>query len=201
MDVLKDRLYVEKADSMARRAAQTTIYRILNAITRMLAPILAFTSEEIWSYMPHTSADDARSVLFNEIPPARTAYADAAFEARWKRIHDLRDTVQKALETARTAKIIGGSLDAKVTLFCDDDLLPFVKEIEALLPTVLIVSKVEICGSGVGEFTGDMAGLSVTVEHAAGEKCCRCWAYTGDVAVQGDEQGLCARCAAILHNE
>ncbi len=198
LDVLKDRLYVEKADSKARRAAQTTIYRILNTITRMLAPILAFTSEEIWGYMPHTADEDARSVLLNEIPQPDNSYADAAFEEKWDRIHALRDNVQKALENARTAKIIGGSLDAKVTLFCDSELLPFVTEIKDLLPTVLIVSQVEICGEGNGEFVGDMTGLSVTVEHASGEKCCRCWAYTGDVAADGEHQGLCARCAAIL---
>lgn len=198
LDVLKDRLYVEKADSKARRAAQTTIYRILNTITRMLAPILAFTSEEIWGYMPHTADDDARSVMLNEIPQPDNTYADAAFEEKWNRIHALRDNVQKALENARTAKIIGGSLDAKVTLFCDADLLPFVTEIKNLLPTVLIVSQVDVCGEGNGEFTGDMAGLSVTVEHASGEKCCRCWAYTGDVAAEGEHKGLCARCAAIL---
>ena len=198
LDVLKDRLYVEKADSKARRAAQTTIYRILNTITRMVAPILAFTAEEIWGFMPHAAEDDARSVLFNEIPQASDAYADAAFEEKWSRIHALRDTVQKALETARTAKIIGGSLDAKVTLYCDGDLLPFVTEIKDLLKTVLIVSQVEVCGEGKGEFEGEFAGLTVTVEHAAGEKCCRCWAYTGDVATEGEHQGLCARCAAIL---
>ncbi len=198
LDVLKDRLYVEKADSRARRAAQTTIYRILNTITRMLAPILAFTSEEIWGYMPHTADDDARSVLLNEIPQPDNSYADAAFEEKWSRIHALRDNVQKALENARTAKIIGGSLDAKVTLFCDSELLPFVIEIKDLLSTVLIVSQVEVCGEGTGEFVGDMAGLSVTVEHASGEKCCRCWAYTDDVSAEGEHQGLCARCAAIL---
>ncbi len=199
LDVLKDRLYVEAADSVDRRAAQTTMYRILNALTRLLAPILAFTSEEIWSFMPHDANDDARSVLLNEMPKAEAMTADAAFEEKWNRIHALRDDVQKALEAARTAKVIGGSLDAKVTLFCNAEILPFVREIEDLLKTVLIVSQVEICENGIGDFAGEFAGLSVSVAHADGEKCCRCWAYSDTVKTDGEAAGLCARCAAILN--
>lgn len=199
LDVLKDRLYVEAAHSNDRRAAQTTMYRILNALTRLLAPILAFTSEEIWSFMPHAEGDDARSVMLNEMPKAEVVTADATFENTWNRIHALRDDVQKALEAARTAKVIGGSLDAKVTLFCNTEILPFVREVEGLLKTVLIVSQVEICQDGTGEYTGDFAGLSVSVAHADGEKCCRCWAYSDTVKADGEAAGLCARCAAILN--
>jgi isoleucyl-tRNA synthetase len=194
LDVLKDRLYVEKADSISRRAAQTAIYRILNTITRLLTPILAFTTEEIWSFMPHSKEDDVRSVLLNEMPQGGTMAEDAAFMEKWDRIHALRDDVQKALETARTAKIIGGSLDAKVTLFCSADLLPFVQSVSDLLKAVLIVSEVTVAAEGEGDYTGETAGLSVTVAHADGGKCCRCWAYSDTV----DENGLCARCAAIL---
>ena len=199
LDVLKDRLYVEAADSDDRRAAQTTMYRILNALTRLLAPILAFTSEEIWSFMPHADGDDVRSVMLNEMPKADVVTADAALEEKWNRIHALRDDVQKALEAARTAKVIGGSLDAKVTLFCNAEILPFVKANEELLKTVLIVSKLEICENGVGDLTGDVAGLSVSVAHADGEKCCRCWAYSDTVKTEGEAAGLCARCASILN--
>jgi len=199
LDVLKDRLYVETADGVDRRAAQTAMYRILNALTRLLAPILAFTSEEIWSFMPHAEGDDARSVLLNDMPKAQAVATDAAFEEKWNRIHALRDDVQKALEAARTAKVIGGSLDAKVTLYCNAELLPFVREIEGLLKTVLIVSQVEICEDGIGDFTGDFEGLSVSVAHADGEKCCRCWAYSDTVKADGEAAGLCARCAAILN--
>ncbi|MBR2338288.1 MAG: isoleucine--tRNA ligase [Clostridia bacterium] len=198
LDVLKDRLYVEKADSVARRAAQTAIYRILNTLTRLLAPILAFTSEEIWGFMPHGAADDARSVLLNEIPQDDAMPTDAVFMEKWDRIHALRDDVQKALEIARTAKVIGGSLDAKVTLFCDEEALPFVESIKELLPSVLIVSQVEIVADGQGDYIGEFAGVSVTVAHAEGGKCCRCWAYSDTVAEDGDHAGLCARCASIL---
>ncbi len=198
LDVLKDRLYVEKADSVSRRAAQTVIYRVLNAITRLLAPILAFTSEEIWSFMPHGAGDDARSVLLNEIPVGGTVAADPAFEEKWARIHALRDDVQKALENARTAKVIGGSLDACVTLYCDEQALAFVQSVSDLLPAVLIVSQVEIVAGTGGDYTGDFAGVSISVAHADGGKCCRCWTYSDTVTEDGETAGLCARCAAIL---
>ncbi len=197
LDVLKDRLYVEKADSVTRRAAQTAIYRILNVLTRLLAPILAFTAEEIWSYLPHSGEEDARSVLFNEIPES-SAVKDKAFMDKWNAIHAVRDDVQKALETARTAKIIGGSLDAKVTLYCKGETLDFVKSVEELLPPVLIVSQVEIADAGEGAFTGAVSGLSVTVAHADGEKCARCWVYSDTVGKDAGHPDLCARCAAIV---
>lgn len=199
LDVLKDRLYVEKADSVSRRAAQTVIYRVLNTLTRLLAPILAFTSEEIWGFMPHGAGDDARSVLLNEIPAGGQVAADPAFEEKWDRIHAIRDDVQKALENARTAKLIGGSLDARVTLYCDEQALDFVQSVSELLPAVLIVSKVDIVSGGTGDYTGDFAGLSVSVAHADGGKCCRCWTYSDTVTEDGDHAGLCARCAAILN--
>lgn len=195
LDVLKDRLYVEKADSVSRRAAQTVIYRTLNTLTRLLAPILAFTSEEIWSFMPHSADEDGRSVLLNEIPAVAEDTVDAAFIEKWDRIHALRDDVQKALENARTAKLIGGSLDAAVTLYCDAQALLFVRSIADLLPSVLIVSDVQIKADGEGEFRGDFTGVTVSVAHASGEKCSRCWVYSDTVTEEG---GLCARCAAIL---
>ncbi len=198
LDVLKDRLYVEKADGATRRAAQTTIYRILNTLTRMLSPILAFTAEEIWSFMPHTADEDARSVMFNELPRVEDMTAiDEAFMARWDRIHAVREDAQKALEIARTSKLIGKSLDAKVTLFADGELLAFLEDVKALLPQALIVSKVEVMG-GNGEFTGELEGLSVTVAHADGEKCCRCWSYDESVGADAEHPDLCARCAALM---
>ena len=198
LDVLKDRLYVEKADSRSRRAAQTAMYRILDALTRMLAPILAFTSEEIWSFMPHGRAEDSRSVLFNEIPRGSDTVKDQAFMDRWERLHAIRNDVQKALETARTAKIIGGPLDAKVALYCKGELLSFVESVKDILPAIFIVSKVDVLADGTGEYTGEVEGLSVTVGHADGEKCARCWTYSETVGKQEGHPDLCARCAAIL---
>ncbi len=198
LDVLKDRLYVEAKTGVKRRAAQTAIYRILNAITRMLAPILAFTSEEIWSFMPHTAEDDARSVLLNEIPEAADV-SDAEFEATWDRIHAIRDDVQKALEVARTAKVIGGSADAKVTLHLGAELLSFAEANRAQLQMALGVSQLILSGEGEGTFKGDLDGLSVTAEHADGGKCVRCWNYSESVKEDGEHAGLCSRCIEVLN--
>ena len=117
LDVIKDRLYVEKSDSLSRRAAQTVIYNILDAMTKMIAPILAFTSEEIWSYMPHRAGDNTGSVSFNQMSKPSGEHFDEAFLSQWERIHCIRDDVTKALELARISKVIGKSLEAKVTLF------------------------------------------------------------------------------------
>ncbi len=199
LDVLKDRLYVEKADSLTRRAAQTTIYRILNTLTRMLSPILAFTAEEIWSFLPHLADEDTRAVVFNEIPDAKQmTVVDEAFMARWDRIHAVREDAQKALEIARTSKLIGKSLDAQVTLYAQGELYDFLKDVEALLPAALIVSKVSVCNDGEGQFNGEVEGLSMTVAHADGEKCCRCWSYDASVGSDADHPELCARCAALM---
>lgn len=199
LDVIKDRLYVEKEDSATRRAAQTTIYTILDTLTRLLAPILAFTSEEIWSYLPHKAGDDPESVMFNEIPSQPHIARDEAFMAKWDQIRALRDDVQKALEIARTAKLIGGSLDAKVTLFAEGDQLAFVRSIETQLPAILIVSAVDVVEGGQGAYTGEVEGLSVTVAHADGHKCSRCWTYSDTVGADAEHTELCARCAAIMH--
>ena len=199
LDVIKDRLYVEKEDSATRRAAQTTIYTILDTLTRLLAPILAFTSEEIWSYLPHKTGDDPESVMFNEIPSQPHIARDDAFMDKWDRIHALREDVQKALEIARTAKLIGGSLDAKVTLFATGDQLAFIRSIKEMLPAILIVSALEIAEDGTGDYTGEVEGVSITVAHADGHKCGRCWSFSDTVGTDAEHPELCARCAAILH--
>jgi len=198
LDVLKDRLYVEKKDSVTRRAAQTVIYTVLDTITRLVSPILAFTAEEIWSYMPHTKADDARAAVLNEMLPPTGLSVDGAFAARWDRIHALRDDVKKALELARNEKVIGASLDAKLTLYCDGELYEFVESIRDELPEIFIVSQLDIVKGAGGECTGEIEGLSVTVSKAGGEKCARCWSYRDSVGSDTENPELCERCASIL---
>lgn len=198
LDVIKDRLYVEKPDSVSRRAAQTAIYKILDAMTRMVSPILAYTSDEIWQYMPHDSSADADCILFNEMPALTGVHVDASFAARWDRIHALRDDVQKVLELARKDKTIGKSLEAKVQLHCDGELYDFVKSVEDELQTAFIVSEVEVIKDSDGKVKGEVEGLSVTVVHAEGEKCTRCWTYSSTVGSNSKHPALCDRCAAIL---
>ena len=195
LDVLKDRLYVEKADSKTRRAAQTTIYKILDALCLLITPILAFTADEIWKAMPHDASRDADSPLLNDIPQPQAA--EAAFSAKWDRIHAIRNDVNKVLEEARNAKVIGKSLEAKVVLFATGELLEFLKENQAQLPRAFIVSQVEI-EEGTGAFKGETEGLSITVMKAEGEKCARCWSYSTSVGTHAHHPEICDRCAKIL---
>ncbi|HEX2937484.1 MAG TPA: isoleucine--tRNA ligase [Ruminiclostridium sp.] len=198
LDVLKDRLYVEKTDSTSRRAAQTVIYEVLDALCRMIAPVLAFTSEEIWSFMPHKASHDKNSVIFNDMPKASGRTYDSAFKDRWTRLHEIRDDVKMALEQARAAKFIGGSLDAQITLFVSD-----AAEYEKLkaetsdLAALFIVSKVNVEQGGEGKFKGE-SGISLTVERASGEKCSRCWVYSDTVGKDSEHPELCSRCAEIV---
>lgn len=198
LDVIKDRLYVEKTDGKERRAAQTAMYIILDQMTRMIAPILAYTADEIWESMRHEDSEDSAGVVFNQMPEFTGVNADEAFTATWDRIHLIRDVVKKALELARNEKVIGASLDAKVQLFCEGELYDFVKSVEDELATVFITSQVEVVNGTDGSFTGEVEGLSVTVLPAEGEKCNRCWSFSDTVGSDEHHPDVCARCAAVL---
>ena len=198
LDIIKDRLYCEPAHSVQRKAAQTAMYRILNGLTRLVAPILAFTSEEIWKSMPHEAGDDAESVYYNQMPKARETRPDDAFQSKWDTIYRIREDVKKALEIKRVEKTIRASLEAKVTLYCDGELYDFVCAHKDELATVFIVSQVEVVKGGEGAFTGDLEGLSATVSPADGEKCERCWIYSETVGCDHDHPTLCKRCAGVM---
>lgn len=196
-DVLKDRLYTSAPESQTRRAAQTVLYKVLDALTLMLTPILAFTADEIWQSMPHDKSRNAESPLFNEIPQPDFIEADADFIAKWERIHSVRYDVQKALELARNEKIIGKPLEAKVELFAQGELYDFLKSVEADLPEIFITSSVTV-SNGEGEVKGDVEGLSVTVSKADGEKCERCWKFSSTVGSDAEHPTLCAHCASVM---
>ena len=190
MDVIKDRLYC--ADDHARRCAQTALYRILVDFTKLLAPILCFTSQEIWSYIP--KLDGMKDyVVFEQMPEAKAA-ADEAFEAKWDRIMAIRDDVKKVLEHARADKVIGSALEAGLTLYCSKEVYDFLNAIPMdELADLFIVSHVDLV-EGEGGVKGLVEGLGVSAAHAAGNKCLRCWKYETTVG----EDGLCPRCAKVL---
>ena len=190
MDVIKDRLYC--ADDHARRCAQTALYRILVDFTKLLAPILCFTSQEIWSYIP--KLDGMKDyVVFEQMPEAKAA-ADEAFEAKWDRIMAIRDDVKKVLEQARADKVIGSALEVGLTLYCSKDVYDFLNAIPMdELADLFIVSHVDLV-EGEGGVKGLVEGLGVSAAHAAGNKCLRCWKYETTVG----EDGLCPRCAKVL---
>ena len=198
LDVLKDRLYVEKKDGPDRRAAQTAIYQILCALDLMLAPILPYTAEEIWSFIPESKAYNRASVMLNDMPEYQEGLVPPAFMEKWERLHAIRDDVNKALEAARTAKTIGKSLEAKVVLHCSEEACRFLAGEEKLLPTIFIVSEVALTQEGSGAFSGEVEGITVDVSAAQGEKCQRCWMQSETVGKDEKHPTLCARCAAIL---
>ena len=198
LDVLKDRLYVEKKDGPDRRAAQTAIYQILCALDLMLAPILPYTAEEIWSFIPESKAYNRASVMLNDMPEYQEGLVPPAFMEKWERLHAIRDDVNKALEAARTAKTIGKSLEAKVVLHCSEEVCRFLAGEEKLLPTIFIVSEVALTQEGSGAFSGEVEGITVDVSAAQGEKCQRCWMQSETVGKDEKHPTLCARCAAIL---
>ena len=189
-DIIKDRLYCDEADGLERRSAQTALYLILDAMTRMFAPILAFTCDEVWLAMPHRAEDDARNVLFNEMVQPYTEYALSDEEmTKWSRIAALRSAVNGALEQARADKVIGKSLEAAVdlTVPAEDAFLAEMSEEE--VADLFIVSQVKLT-------LGDE--VKVAVEAAQGAKCGRCWKVLHSVKAVGEHEALCPRCAAVM---
>ena len=190
MDVIKDRLYC--ADDHARRCAQSALYRILVDFTKLLSPILCFTSQEIWSYVPKLPGMKDY-VVFEQMPEVKPC-ADEAFTAKWDKIMAIRDDVKKVLEQARADKVIGSALEACLTLYCSKELYDFLNAIPMdELADLFIVSKVDLV-EGEGGVKGLVEGLGAAAEHAAGDKCQRCWKYEPSVG----ENGLCPRCASVL---
>ena len=196
-DVLKDRLYTSLPTSQTRRAAQTVLYKILDSLTLLLTPILAFTCDEIWRFMPHDKSRNAESPLFNEIPKAEFIDTDEAFMDKWEKIHAVRVDVQKALELARNEKTIGKSLEAKIALGAKGELYDFLKSVEAELPEIFITSAVAVTEEKQ-EFDGDVEGLTVSVSKADGGKCERCWKFSETVGENREHPELCAHCAEVM---
>jgi len=203
LDVLKDRLYCEDRTGYLRRSAQTAMYKILDAMVRMLAPILAFTSEEIWQSMPHDSSANPESVLLNDMPKVEPEYELSEEEIRcWDSVLRLRSDVLRALEKARTDKIIGKSLDATVTLYISPESKEAFEEIADFdLMSIFIVSRVSVIyEKGEGFECTEFPGVRVKVEAAETEKCLRCWTHHGSIGADPKFPELCPRCASVVAN-
>ncbi|MBQ8623525.1 MAG: isoleucine--tRNA ligase [Oscillospiraceae bacterium] len=198
LDIIKDRLYCEAPDSELRRSAQTVMYKILSAIARLVAPILSFTADEIWSYLPKAEGDDARSIFLNEMPKVSGLEFSDEFVSKWEYIYNLRIDAKKALELKRAEKVIGSSLEADLVISAGDADFDKLTAIADVLPAVFIVSRVDIEKGDAGEFTGETTGLGFTVKKAAGHKCERCWIYSDTVGESSEHPTLCARCAATV---
>ena len=192
LDIIKDRLYCEKEDSEVRRAAQTAMYRILSAVARLAAPIISFTAEEIWTYMPHTSTDDKESIFLNQMPEKSGIEFSDEFVSKWEFIYSTRETVNKVLEEKRNEKLIGKSLEANIIIHCGESLYEKYNALTEELKDILIVSGVSASKDGNDE------APEIEVIKAEGEKCERCWSYSNTVGSDNEHPTLCARCAAVV---
>lgn len=194
LDIIKDRLYTAKANSKERRAAQTTMYIILDSLVRMLAPLTSFTAEEIWKYMNKSKNEKVESVMLTIYPEVNSQYENEELRAKWEKIVKIKEIVSKKLEEARAEKIIGHSLNAKVTLFAEGDLYKFIKENKELLQTVFIISNLEVEENQ----RSNEEKLGVKIEQAEGEKCERCWMYSTTVGEDKENPTICHRCSEAL---
>ncbi len=205
-DIIKDRLYC--ADEREARAAQTALYRILDGMTRLIAPILAFTSEEIWKAMPHGADACGESVLLHEMPAFEASLALGEEEQkRWDSLIVLRGEVNKALELARNEKRIGKSLEAAVKLYFNEgtwvayDVGAYLGGFdEGDLEKLFIVSSVRIAEhhKETGYEGEALPGVIICVEPAQGEKCARCWTHSKEVGTHPEHPTLCKRCAEVV---
>ncbi|WP_294707119.1 isoleucine--tRNA ligase [uncultured Fusobacterium sp.] len=202
LDIIKDRLYTEGTNSIERRSAQTVMTEILVTLTKMIAPILSFTAEEIWETLPEV-LKDKESVLLTDWYKENDEYLNPEIENKWVEIIKVRKEANKSLEKARQGKdrIIGNSLDAKVMLHSTDaETQKFLVENREKLELALIVSEVEIVENIDETFTkGEEAtDLYIKVLHAEGEKCERCWKYSKELGKDPEHPTLCPRCASVL---
>ena len=200
LDVLKDRLYTNKAASTVRRSGQTAMFTILNAMTRLLAPILTFTSEEVWAAMPDW-ADKEESVHLAQFPEVSDTFFNADLGERWKTMIDAKSEIAKAIEQARKEKIVGHSLDARITIAAPEKLRAlFAGHLEDL-KALLIVSQLQLAdGKDIAApfKSTEIEGLAVGVEKARGAKCERCWIYDESVGADAKHPTICARCLPNL---
>jgi len=201
LDVIKDRLYTFPPASCGRRAAQTVLYEVLSAVVRLLAPVLAFTTEEVWQHMP--GGPPTKSVQLADMPVPDPRWLDEALEERWGRLLTARSVVNRGLEEARRRKLIGNSLEAAVTLYADHRWLALLETARGELEPLFIVSAVDLLALPE-ELPGDalaapeVPGLAVRVTRAPGAKCARCWMYSPRVGEAADHPLLCPRCAEVV---
>ena len=190
IDVVRDRLYTSAPKSRARRSAQTAMYRLLDALVRLVAPLMSFTADEVWTHMGRPGS--VHVALFPEPGDLTSGIGDGmrAKTGNWDKLLEVRDSVLKSLEAARNSKLIGAPLEASVRLRANGDLYPLLEAYAGELPALFIVSQVELAKSD--------GGLDVAVERAAGTKCDRCWKYTTDVGQNPRFPTICAPCATAV---
>ncbi len=197
LDILKDRVYTSKSTSLARRSGQTVMYKILDSLVRMMAPVLSFTAEEVWAEMPGKREGSVHLALF---PPLAPEVKDEALAQRWEKIIKIRSEVSKALELARVKKVIGHSLDAAVAIKATGETQALLREFAGELAQIFIVSKAWLGEEVSGEVyqAEGVEGLEIGVSAAPGEKCERCWCYSEELGTDAGHAAICPKCLAAV---
>ncbi len=190
-DILKDRLYTYASRSHGRRSAQTVLYEILRGLAALMAPILSFTSEEVWQCLPG-GEHKSESVHLTLFPEVKQEYVNEALNERWERLWEIRGLVTKALEEARKEKRIGLSLDAQVHLYLPEKDYTFLQTYEKELKSVFIVSSVSL--------HQEEKGIRIKVDRADGAKCERCWNHDTSVGKDEEHPSACRRCIEALRS-
>lgn len=196
-DFSKDVLYIEAANNHERRSIQTVLYETLVALTKLVAPILPHTADEVWSYIPHVKEE---SVQLVDMPEAVHIDDADRIVAKWDAFMELRDEVLKALEVARNEKLIGKSLTAHVILYPTDETKALIDSIEEDMKQLLIVSAFSIGGTfaDAPSEAQTFTKTAIVVKQAEGKTCARCWVVTPTVGEDADHPELCPRCVAIV---
>jgi isoleucyl-tRNA synthetase len=198
LDVLKDRLYTSKSESKERRSAQSAMYIILDAMARLLAPVLVFTAEEIWASLPDYEGK-IESVHMTEFPALDSRYLDEALGERWKTLIDVKGEISKAIEVARQKKTVGHSLDSRVDIAAPEKLKDILEAHRADMKSLLIVSQVNMVDDIENPYESEeITGLKIAVRKAEGIKCDRCWNYSTSVGDNPDHPTICKRCCGNL---
>lgn len=201
LDVLKDRLYCDAKDAKERRSAQTAFCIILKELTQLVAPILVFTADEVWSHLPERlrAEESVHLTTWEELP---AEYLDEALEAKWENLLEARKVVSKALELARTSKLIGSSNEASVIVYAPDEMLAALRTLEPELPMLFITSTVELKPWAerpqAGAHVDEESQVAVEVVRAAGAKCDRCWRFSVTVGGFAEHPQLCERCYSVV---
>ena len=194
LDVLKDRLYTSRATSRKRRSAQSAMYLLLHSMTRLLAPILSFTTEEVWGAMPYYEGKES-SVHLTQFPDP--SHGDQELAERWKTMLSIKSEISRAIEMARQNKVIGHPLDASVDIFPPENMRSLLEDYREEMRMLLIVSQVNVVGDGaIAEpyESSEIAGLKIGVRKASGKKCGRCWIYRASVGSDPLHPAVCERC-------
>lgn len=204
LNVLKDRLYIYRADSLQRRSAQTAIYYLLTTLTKIIAPIMPFTCEQVWNYLPEgIKSYHKESIHLEKLPEVKEGWLDGDLSQRWERLLNIREEILKALEVEREKGLIGSSLEAKIKFYTDyEKTYRFLDDFDCDLRYVFVVSQFELVEvddvEEIKDYTTTSTRIKLKVDKADGKKCQRCWNYSKSVGENEEYKDICNRCIAQI---